>query len=106
MKAWIFLFMAGSLEIAWAAALKASDGFSRPVPAIFGVVMAALSFVLLSLALRTLPTSLAYPIWVAIGIAGVTTYGAVVLGEELSLAKIFSVLLIGFGVAGLASTKS
>lgn len=105
MTAWIYLFVAGSLEIAWAAALKASDGFSRPVPTIFGVAMAVLSFVLLSLALRSLPASLAYPIWVSIGIAGVTAYGAVVLGETLSPIKIVSIILIGFGVAGLASTE-
>lgn len=104
MTAWIYLFVAGILEIAWAASLKASDGFSRPGPAIFGVAMAALSFVLLSLAMRSLPASLAYPIWVGIGIAGVTTYGTLVLGEALSPIKIVSILFIGLGVAGLAST--
>lgn len=104
MMAWIYLFVAGGLEIAWAVALKASDGFSRPLPAIVGVMTAALSLILLSLALRSLPASLAYPIWVGIGIAGVAAYGILVLGETLTPIKTVSIILIGFGVAGLAST--
>lgn len=106
MMAWVYLVLAGFLEIVWAIALKASDGFSRPLPAAVGIVMAALSLLLLSLALRTLPASLAYPIWVSIGIAGVAGYGVVILGEELSTIKIASITLIGLGAAGLASTES
>lgn len=102
--AWIYLIVAGGLEIGWAVALKASDGFSRPLPAVLGITMAALSLFLLSLALRSMPASLAYPVWVGIGVAGVAAYGAIVLGEALSPFKLASIILIGLGVAGLAST--
>lgn len=105
MMAWVYLIAAGALEVGWAVALKASDGFSRPLPAVFGVTMAALSLFLLSLALRSMPASLAYPVWVGIGVAGVAAYGVVVLGEGLSLFKLASISLIGLGVAGLASTE-
>lgn len=106
MMAWIYLFIAGFLEIVWAIALKASDGFSRPLPAAIGIVTAALSLIVLSLALRSLPASLAYPTWVSIGIAGVAGYGIIFLGEGLSPIKVTSIILIGLGVAGLASTES
>lgn len=102
--AWIYLIVAGGLEIGWAVTLKASDGFSRPLPAVLGITMAALSLFLLSLALRSMPASLAYPVWVGIGVAGVAAYGAIVLGEALSPFKLASIILIGLGVAGLAST--
>ena len=105
MMAWVYLIVAGGLEIGWAIALKASEGFSRPIPAALGMGMAALSLVLLSLALRSMPASLAYPVWVGIGVAGVAAYGAIVLGEGLSLFKLASLILIGLGVAGLASTE-
>lgn len=106
MSAWVILIFAGGLEIVWAAALKASNGFTRPLPAALGLVMAALSLVLLSLALRSLPVSLAYAVWVGIGTAGVALYGIFVLGEAVNFTKAASIVMIGFGVAGLASSES
>lgn len=105
MMAWALLFVAGGLEIVWAAALKESAGFSRPGPAALGLVTAALSLLLLSLALRSLPVSLAYAVWVGIGTAGVAIYGVIALGEAVSPARIISIALIGVGVAGLASAN-
>lgn len=105
MMPWVYLIMAGGLEIGWAVALKASDGFSRPLPAALGLAMAGLSLLLLSLALRSMAVSQAYPIWVGIGVAGVAAYGAIFLGEVLSPLKVASIILIGLGVAGLASME-
>lgn len=105
MMAWVLLVVAGGLEIVWAAALKASAGFSRPLPAVLGLVTAALSLFLLSWALRSLPVSLAYAVWVGIGTAGVAIYGVVVLGEAASPIKIASLAMISIGVAGLASVQ-
>lgn len=105
MTAWIYLVAAGVLEIVWAAALKASAGFSRPIPAALGLIMAALSLFLLSVALRSLPVSLAYAVWVGIGTAGVAIYGVVVLGEAATPIKIASLAMICLGVAGLSSTN-
>ena len=71
MIAWLVLLAAGALEVVWAAALKASEGFSRPLPSIVGLAAAALSLFLLAVALRSLPVSVAYAVWVSIGMAGV-----------------------------------
>lgn len=106
MIAWLYLILAGFLEIGWAIALKAANGFSRPVPTMLGIAMAAASLFLLSLSLRSMPASVAYPVWVGIGMAGVTAYGAVALGEPQSLLKTVSVLLICVGVAGLANSET
>lgn len=106
MTAWIYLLAAGGMEIVWAAALKASDGFTRPAPAVFGLLTAALSLLLLSLALRSLPVSIAYAVWVGIGTAGVAIYGIFVLGETSSPIKAASIALIGLGVVGLASSET
>ena len=35
--AWIYLVIAGLLEVVWAFAMKQSDGFTRPVPALLTV---------------------------------------------------------------------
>lgn len=105
MTAWVLLVAAGALEIVWAAALKASAGLSRPVPTAVGLAAAALSLAMLSLALRSLPVSVAYPVWVGIGTAGVAIYGAVALGEPLGPGKALAIMLIGIGVVGLAGAE-
>lgn len=102
--AWVALVIAGGLEIIWAAALKQSAGFTRPGPAILGLLAAALSLLLLSISLRSLPVSLAYAVWMGIGTAGVAIYGVVALGEAVSPLKLISTALIAAGVAGLASS--
>ena len=64
---WIYLVVAGILEVVWATALKMSQGFSQLGASIVTVVGMVLSFVFLGLAVKHLPLSLAYPIWTGIG---------------------------------------
>jgi quaternary ammonium compound-resistance protein SugE len=100
--AWIYLTTAGLLEIAWACAMKQSDGFTRPWPtAIMAVTMAG-SFGLLALAMRTLPLGTAYTIWTGIGAAGAFLVGIAVLGEQASAARLAAAALI---VSGLVLMK-
>lgn len=99
--AWFLVFAAGCLEIAFAVSLKESHGFSRLVPSLGVLIAGAISFLLLSLALRTLPVGTAYAIWTGIGAAGTALVGVYVLGEEGSLLKIASVGAIVAGVVGL-----
>ena len=105
MAAWLCLLAAGVLEIGWAAALKASEGLSRAVPSVLGLAGAALSLLLLSVALRALPVSLAYAVWVGIGTAGVAAYGVLALGEPLGAMRAAFLAMIGIGVAGLAASE-
>ena len=53
--AWVWLLIAGLLEVAWAAGLKSSDGFTRLGPSVFTIVTALGSFGLLAIAMRQLP---------------------------------------------------
>jgi quaternary ammonium compound-resistance protein SugE len=57
---WILLLIAGLLEVAWAAGLKTSEGFTRLWPSVFTAVTALGSFVLLAMAMRQLPLGTAY----------------------------------------------
>ncbi len=52
---WIYLFAAGLFEIAWAIGLKYTQGFTRLVPSALTIAAMAISFSLLSMALKTLP---------------------------------------------------
>jgi multidrug transporter EmrE-like cation transporter len=60
--AWFYLLIAGLFEVAWAIGLKYTDGFTRLVPSIWTVGSMAVSFLFLSLALKTLPVGTAYAV--------------------------------------------
>ncbi|GII81762.1 hypothetical protein Sru01_67440 [Sphaerisporangium rufum] len=99
--AWFLVFAAGLFEVVMAYLLKLSDGFSVPLPAIGFVVFALLSFVLLAFALKSLDVGTAYAVWTGIGAVGTTTLGVIFMGEDASLMKIASIMLIIAGVVGL-----
>jgi quaternary ammonium compound-resistance protein SugE len=96
--AWIFLLLAGLLEVVWSTTLKLSDGLTRPWPtAMSGVVMLA-SVGFLAVALRTLPLGVAYPIWTGIGAIGALVVGMAALGETASPSRVVAALLILAGI--------
>jgi quaternary ammonium compound-resistance protein SugE len=98
--AWVLLVLAGLLEIVWALALKESAGFTKLWPSVVGISCAALSFALLTLALRHLPIATGYAVWVGIGAAGVVLVG-VATGDVLTAARLACVAAILGGVVGL-----
>ncbi|GFK33670.1 Quaternary ammonium compound-resistance protein SugE [Vibrio cholerae] len=99
--AWLILFLAGICEIAWAIGLKYSEGFSKPQASVATLSALVISFVLLGIALRTLPLGVAYGIWVGIGAVGTALAAAFLFGETLTLIKLISLFLIVAGIAGL-----
>ncbi|RSD19537.1 DMT family transporter [Amycolatopsis eburnea] len=98
---WLVLILSGVFETVWAAALGASKGLSRPVPAVTFVLALALSMGGLAYALREIPLGTGYAIWVGIGTIGTALYGIVVLGDSASAARITCLALILAGVVGL-----
>lgn len=99
--AWVILISAGLLEIVWAIALKHAEGFTRLWPSVIGVATAWLSFVMLSIALKSLPVGTAYAVWVGIGAVGVAIVGILILGEEVSLLRVSFLAVIMIGIIGL-----
>ena len=86
--AWIYLLIAGILEMGWAVGLKYTHGFSNLVPSILTLISMAASFLFLSLALRDLPISMAYAIWTGIGIVGTVIAGLILFQETLTLGSL------------------
>ncbi len=99
--AWVLLSLAGILEIAFALGMKMSDGFTRPLPAVFTVVTGLSSVILLSTSLRTLPVGTAYAVWTGIGAAGTAILGIAVMGDSLAPLRLLCIALILSGVIGL-----
>ncbi len=100
--AWVYLVLAGLLEILWAAAMKQSDGFTRLTPSLVTIVAMIASFGLLAIAMRSLPLGTAYMVWTGIGAVGAFVVGVLFLGEALSTVRILAAALI---VSGLVAMK-
>ena len=90
--AWIALFIAGLLEIAWAAGLKSLSGSFRFSLLIATAALMLSSLVALYWAMRSLPLGGAYPIWTGIGSLGSVVVGITVFKQDISV----------FGIAGVA----
>ena len=74
---WIYLLIAGLLEITWAITMKMSKGFTILIPSIITGVGYLASAVFLSIALKGLPLGTAYAIWTGMGIVGTTILGVI-----------------------------
>ena len=74
--AWIVLIVAGLLETTWAVTLKASQGFTRPIPSVATVVASLASMILLGWSLRRLPLGTAYTVWTGIGRSARWSWGS------------------------------
>lgn len=99
--AWIYVLIAGALEVVWALTMKASHGFTKPVPTLITLAAMVVSFLLLSTALRTLPVGTAYAVWTGVGAFGTAVIGILFLGEPATLVRVVSLCLIVLGIVGL-----
>jgi quaternary ammonium compound-resistance protein SugE len=96
--AWVFLLIAGVLEVVWAIGLKYTEGFTRLWPSVATLSAMGASMWLLSMALRTLPVGTGYAVWTGIGIVGASILGMVLFGESRDAMRIVALLMIVGGI--------
>lgn len=100
-RAWMWLLVAGLLEVGWAIGLKASDGFKRPGISALTILGMIASFYGLAQALKVLPVGTGYAVWTGIGAVGTAIAGIILFGESRDMGRIVSILLIVAGIVGL-----
>lgn len=100
--AWVYLLIAGALEVVWAYSMKESHGFTRLWPTVITWVTMFISFWFLSIAMKELPLGTSYVIWTGIGAVGSFILGIVLLGEPATALRLIAVCLI---VSGLLLLK-
>ena len=103
--AWIYLFIAGLLEIGWVIGLKYTNGFTRLGPSMFTVAALAASLFLLSKAIQTLPIGTAYAVWVGIGALGAAILGILLFQEAVSVFRIIFLMMLLIAIIGLKLTS-
>ena len=100
--AWIALVIAGLLEICWAYYMKQSQGFTLLTPSVIAIGTSLASFVLLAVAMKSLPLGTAYTVWTGIGAVGAFAIGIAVLGEPVTIMRVLAAALI---ITGLVLMK-
>jgi quaternary ammonium compound-resistance protein SugE len=103
--AWIYLSIAGVLEIVWAIGLKYTEGFTRPLASTVTVAAMAASMWCLALALKQIPIGTGYAVWVGIGAVGTAILGIALFGESAAWPRLACIGLILAGIVGLKLTS-
>jgi len=104
-KGYIFLAISIIGEVIATTMLKMSDGFTVLFPSIGVIVGYGLSFICLSVCLKTIPLSLAYAIWSGVGTALTVLIGVLVWGELFNTIKLSGIILIIGGVVLLNTSN-
>lgn len=103
---WIYLIIAGLLEIGWVISLKKTEGFTKVIPIIFYAFFGFLAAYFFSNALKTIPIGIAYTIWMGIAVIGTTIAESYIYNSNYDLTKLFFVTLILAGAIGLKLTST
>ncbi len=99
--AWLLVVAAGCLEVAFAVSLKQAHGFTRLWPTLATFAAGGSSFLMLSLALKSLPVGTAYAVWTGLGAAGTVAVGIAAMGEPATAGRLASIVLVLSGIVGL-----
>lgn len=96
--AWIWLVLAGALEVAWSQSIKPTENFTRLLPTLLCLGLATAAVYPLTLAMRTIPVGTAYAVFTGIGAIGAIGLGVLINHDPLSAGRVGALALIVAGV--------
>lgn len=103
---WLQLIGAILFEVAGTTSMKLSNGFTRFWPSVALFAFYAVSFTLMTLALKRLGVSVVYPIWSGVGTVVIAIIGVYWFNEPLTWLKTISIAFVILGVVGLSIGKA
>jgi len=106
MSAWMYLIVAGVLEVGFASMIKLTDNFTKLVPTLVFVVFAVGSFYALTKAVEDIPIGTAYAIWTGIGAFGTILIGIFFYKEPASMLRLFFLFTLVSSIIGLKVVSS
>ncbi|WP_368389588.1 multidrug efflux SMR transporter [Thalassotalea sp. 1_MG-2023] len=98
---WFFLIVAGIFEAGWLFFLDKSASFSKFPYVLLAVISMVISLVLFSFAIREIPITIAYLIWLAVGVCTIVLINFVMYQHSLTIIQLFFISLIIVGIIGL-----
>jgi len=114
---WLYLLIASCLEVCWLYSLKFIDfrkikaiewnaffsgyEYLKLLPVVSYVVFGVLNIIFFSLAMRKIPASTAFAVWVGVAVAATKLIDILIFKQPYSFAQIFFILLVLAGVIGL-----
>ena len=85
-------------EVFATTALKSSDGFQRLWPSVMAGLGYCVSFYLLAIVMKSIPTGVVYAIWSGVGIVLISLVAWLIHGQKLDAAAIAGMAMIVGGV--------
>lgn len=101
MTSWMFLILAGILEIGFTTTMKLSEGFTKLYYLPVFVVFSLGSFFFLNKSLADIPLGTAYAVWTGVGAFGTAVLGIVFFKEPATLLRMLFLLTLIGSVIGL-----
>lgn len=101
---WLYLIVAGTLEIGWATGLKFTDGLTRLWPSLLTLAVSFVSFLLLAQAMKSIPLGTSYAVWTGIGVVGTAILGILLANDPATPGRLACIALILIGIVGLKLT--
>lgn len=98
---WIYLLLAGLLEIGFTTAIRFTDGFTKLWPTALVLLLAAASIYFVAQATLTIPLGTAYAVWGAFGAVATAVVGIFYFGEPVTFWRLFFISMIIGSSAGL-----
>lgn len=95
---YLYLALAIIFEVIGSSFMKASDGFTKWLPATIVAIAYLTCFYFLSLTLKSIPLGLAYAIWGGLGIVLTAIISVLIFKQPLDLPAIIGIILIVSGV--------
>ncbi|MAB44609.1 MAG: QacE family quaternary ammonium compound efflux SMR transporter [Sphingomonadaceae bacterium] len=95
---YLYLAIAIIGEVFATSFLRQTEGFTRLGPTVIALMGYLVTFYFLALALRTIPTGVAYAIWAGLGVVLVAGVAWVIQGQKLDTAAIIGMSFIVAGV--------
>jgi multidrug transporter EmrE-like cation transporter len=104
----LYLAIAIVGEVIATSFLRASAGFTQPVPTVIVIVGYGVTFYFFSLALQTIPVGIGYAIWSGVGIILVSIIAFFAYGQTLDLPALIGIglILARLPMASWSSTSS
>lgn len=98
---WIYLIMAGILEIGFTTCMKLSNNFTNIKWTAAFIVCIVISFYLVNKATVVIPLGTAYAVWTGIGAVGTVIIGILYFNEPANFWRIFFITTLIVSIVGL-----